>query len=221
MDAGMTSKPTTPRPQHLAARLGRKAMAAAMALAALAAASCARMGQPDGGWYDDTPPAITHTSPRDKATGVTARKIRISFDEYIKLEDAATKVVVSPPQIETPEIKTAGKDIEVELKDSLQPGTTYTIDFSDAITDNNEGNPMGNYTYSFSTGERIDTFEVAGNVVDASNLEPVKGILVGLYADLSDTAFTTKPLLRVARTDSRGRFVIKGVAPGKYFAYAL
>ena len=77
MDAGMTSKPTTPRPQHLAARLGRKAMAAAMALAALAAASCARMGQPDGGWYDDPPPAITLPTPRDKATGVTARKIRI------------------------------------------------------------------------------------------------------------------------------------------------
>ena len=222
MGAGMTSKPTTRRLQALAARLGRKARAAAaLALAALAAASCARMGQPDGGWYDDTPPRITHTSPRDKATGVTARKIRISFDEYIKLEDAATKVVVSPPQIETPEIKTAGKDIEVELKDSLQPGTTYTIDFSDAITDNNEGNPMGNYPYSFSTGERIDTFEVAGNVVDASNLEPIKGILVGLYADLSDTAFTTKPLLRVARTNGSGRFVIKGVAPGKYFAYAL
>lgn len=185
------------------------------------ATSCARMGQPDGGWYDETPPKIVHASPADKATGIKTRKIAISFNEFIKLEDAANKVVVSPPQLEMPEIKSAGKKILVELKDTLISNTTYTIDFSDAISDNNENNPMGNYTYSFSTGERIDTFEVAGNVLDASNLEPVKGILVGLYNDLSDTAFTTKPMMRVSRTDSRGRFVIKGVAAGTYRIYAL
>lgn len=182
---------------------------------------CARMGQPDGGWYDDTPPRITGSSPSDKATGVKANKVTINFDEYIKLEDATNKVVVSPPQIEPPEIKAAGKRIVVDLKDTLKANTTYTIDFSDAISDNNEGNPMGNYTYSFATGERIDTFEVSGNVLDASNLEPVKGILVGLYDDLSDTAFNTKPMVRVSRTDSRGHFIIKGVAPGTYRVYAL
>ena len=101
------------------------------------------------------------------------------------------------------------------------PNTTYTIDFSDAISDNNENNPMGSYTYSFSTGERIDTFEVSGYVLDASNLEPIKGIMVGLYNDLADSAFQTKPMLRVSRTDSRGHFVVKGVAPGTYRAYAL
>ena len=189
--------------------------------AMLLTASCARMGQPDGGWYDETPPKIVHASPADKATGVKTRKITITFDEFVKLEDAANKVVVSPPQLETPEIKSAGKRIVVELKDSLKDDITYTIDFSDAITDNNENNPMGNYTYSFSTGTEIDTFEVAGNVLDASNLEPVKGILVGLYDDLSDTAFTAKPMIRVSRTDSRGRFIIKGVAPGTYRVYAL
>jgi len=109
----------------------------------------------------------------------------------------------------------------VELQDSLMPNTTYTIDFSDAISDNNENNPMGSYTYSFSTGERIDTFEVSGYVLDASNLEPIKGIMVGLYNDLADSAFQTKPMLRVSRTDSRGHFVVKGVAPGTYRAYAL
>ena len=185
------------------------------------AASCARMGQPDGGWYDDTPPRILHASPAEKATGVKQKKVSIYFDEFIKLEDASNKVVVSPPQLEMPEIRAAGKKIVVELKDTLKENTTYTIDFADAITDNNEGNPMGNYTYSFSTGGRIDSFEVAGTVLDASNLEPVKGILVGLYDDHSDSAFTTQPLLRVSRTDGRGRFVIRGVAPGEYRAYAL
>ena len=136
------------------------------------------------------------------------------------MEDATNNVVVSPPQLEMPEIKGAGKKIVVELKDSLKENTTYTIDFSDAITDNNEGNPLGNYTFTFSTGAQVDTMEVSGTILDASNLEPVKGIMVGLYADLEDSAFYTKPLLRVARTDSRGRFIIRGVAKGKYRAYA-
>ena len=183
--------------------------------------SCARMGSPDGGWYDDDPPRIVSSSPADQATNVTAQKLTILFDEYIKLEDPTQSVIVSPPQLEMPEIKDSGKKIIVQLKDSLKPNTTYTIDFSDAISDANEGNPLGNYTFTFSTGERIDTFEVAGYVLNAENLEPVKGISVGLYDNLSDTVFRKEPLMRISRTDGRGRFVIKGVAPGEYRVYAL
>ena len=172
---------------------------------------CARMGSPDGGWFDDDPPVVIGSNPVDQSTNVSAKKITIYFDEFIKLEDATNKVIVSPPQLEMPEIKATGKRIVVELQDTLKENITYTIDFSDAISDNNEGNPLGNYTFSFSTGDRIDTMEVAGYVLDASNLEPIKGILVGLY----------KPMLRVSRSDSRGHFVIKGVAPGSYRTYAL
>ena len=182
---------------------------------------CARMGQPDGGWFDDDPPVVIGSNPVDQSTNVSAKKITIYFDEFIKLEDATNKVIVSPPQLEMPEIKATGKRIVVELQDTLKENITYTIDFSDAISDNNEGNPLGNYTFSFSTGDRIDTMEVAGYVLDASNLEPIKGILVGLYEDLADSAFKTKPMLRVSRSDSRGHFVIKGVAPGSYRTYAL
>ena len=187
----------------------------------LLANSCARMGSPDGGWYDDDPPRVVSSTPADQATNVTAKKITILFDEYIKLADPSQNVIVSPPQLEMPEIKAAGKKIVVELKDTLKPNTTYTIDFSDAITDNNEDNPMGNFTYTFSTGEQIDTFEVAGYVIDASNLEPVKGISVGLYNNLADSVFRKEPLMRISRTDGTGRFVIKGVAPGEYRVYAL
>lgn len=192
-----------------------------MLLAAFLLGSCARMGQPDGGWYDETPPRIMGAAPADKGTNVKSQKVSIFFDEFIQIENATEKVVVSPPQLETPEIVASGKRIKIELLDSLKPNTTYTIDFSDAITDNNEDNPLGNYTYSFSTGDAIDTLEVSGKVLQAKDLEPVKGILVGLYNDLSDTAFTTKPMLRVSRTDGSGRFVIKGVAPGTYRVYAL
>lgn len=183
--------------------------------------SCAKMGQPDGGWYDETPPAIVRTSPVDQGVNIKAKKINIYFNEYIQVDNPTEKVVISPPQIEQAEIKPSGKKIEVELKDSLKPNTTYTIDFSDAISDNNENNPLGNYTFTFSTGDHIDTMQVAGYVLNAENLEPIKGILVGLYNNLSDTIFTKEPMLRVSRTDSRGHFVIKGVAPGDYRIYAL
>ena len=190
-------------------------------LMAFAIVGCARMGSPDGGWYDDDPPRIIGSTPGERATGVKSQKVTIYFDEFIKLADATQNVIVSPPQLEMPEIKAAGKKIVVELKDTLRPDMTYTIDFSDAISDNNEENPLGNYTFTFSTGEKIDTFEVSGYVINAEDLEPVQGILVGLYDDLADSAFRTKPLLRVARTDDSGHFVIRGVAPGEYRVYAL
>ncbi len=190
-------------------------------IAFMAVVSCARMGSPDGGWYDDDPPRILGSEPAEQAVNVTGKKISIFFDEYIKLDNPTQNVIISPPQMEMPEVAEKGKKIVVELKDTLIPNTTYTIDFGDAISDNNEGNPMGNYTFTFSTGEVIDTFEVAGFVLDASNLEPVKGISVGLYRNLADSAFRTKPMERVSRTDDRGHFVIKGVAPGEYRIYAL
>ena len=198
---------------------------------AVCLASCARMGQPDGGWYDEQPPKIVSTSPADQSVNFNGKRVIINFDEYIKIDNATEKVVVSPPQLELPEIKGQGKRIVVDLKDSLKANTTYTIDFSDAISDNNENNPLGNYTFTFSTGDVIDTMEVSGHVLNAEDLEPIKGILVGLYTvdDATDTTaqngrfaqFAEQPMLRVSRTDSRGRFVVKGVAPGNYRIYAL
>lgn len=184
-------------------------------------ASCARMGNPDGGWFDETPPKVIGASPADKGVNVKSRNVKINFDEYVKIDNATENVIVSPPQLTTPEIKAAGKSIDVKLLDSLKANTTYTIDFSDAISDNNEGNPLGNYTYSFSTGAEIDTMEVSGYVLSADNLEPVKGILVGLYSNQADSAFQKLPMLRVSRTDSRGHFIIKGVKNGTYRVYAL
>lgn len=183
--------------------------------------SCARMGQPDGGWYDEVPPRVVGADPVERATMVNKQKIRIRFSEYVNIDNPTENIIFCPPQMEAPEIKAKGKDVEIELKDTLKPNTTYTIDFSDAVTDFNESNPMGNYTYVFSTGERIDTLEVSGYVLDAETLEPIKGSLVGLYSNLNDTAFTSMPMERIGRTDASGHFVIRGIAPGKYRVYAL
>ena len=183
--------------------------------------SCANIGNPDGGAYDETPPKFLKSTPAMGALNNTRKKVTLEFDEYIKLEKASEKVVVSPPQIEMPDIKQNGKHITIDLKDSLKANTTYTIDFSDAIVDNNEGNPLGNFAFTFSTGAEIDTMEVSGTLLEASNLEPVKGMLVGLHSNLTDSAFTKLPLERVARTDSRGHFTIRGIAPGTYHIFGL
>ena len=183
--------------------------------------SCASMGRPDGGPYDELPPKFMGSTPALHAVNAKNKKIELRFDEFVKLEKPSEKVVVSPPQMEQPEIKAVGKNVVVELLDTLKDATTYTIDFSDAIVDNNEGNPMGNFSYSFSTGASIDTMEVSGTVLNAADLEPIKGILVGLHQNLNDSAFSRLPFDRVSRTDSRGRFSIRGIAPGKYRIYAL
>lgn len=183
--------------------------------------SCASIGRPDGGPIDVDPPVFLGSNPPQGALNNTRKRIVLEFDEYIKLEKVNEKVVISPPQIKYPDVKTSGKRVIVELFDTLKDNTTYTIDFGDAIVDNNEGNPLGDFAFVFSTGEAIDTMVVSGIVLQASNLEPIKGILVGLHADLADSAFVSLPFDRVGRTDSRGKFSIRGIAPGSYRIFAL
>ena len=151
--------------------------------------SCASVGRLEGGEEDFDPPVMVESSPRlGSVNQKNTKRFTIEFDEYIKLDKPQEKIVFSPPQSKAPEIKANGKKVVVNMQDTLQPNTTYTIDFADAIQDNNEGNPLTQFTYTFSTGEQLDTLAVAGTVLNASNLEPIKGAVVGLYADLSDTA---------------------------------
>jgi len=190
---------------------------------AIAAAlySCASVGRIEGGPYDETPPRFLSATPAPGSLHSRKRKISIEFDEFIKLEKPNEKVVISPPQVQQPEMKANGKKVVITLQDTLKVNTTYTFDFGDAIQDNNEGNPLENFFYSFSTGERLDSMGVSGTLLNASDLEPVKGMLVGLHANLADSAFTKLPFERVGRTDSRGHFSIRGIAPGTYRIYAL
>ena len=210
--------------------MDRKLAALPPLLALMMLAACANIGTPDGGPYDEDPPRVVNTSPKQGATHVKHSKVILEFDENIKLENAYEKVVISPPQVNMAEISASGKRITVELQDTLLPDRTYTIDFADAIQDNNEGNPMGDYAFTFATGEQLDTFQVSGYVLNAEDLEPIKGMLVGLYTlgdssvtdDLPDSVFRTTPFERISRTDSRGHFVVKGLNPDLYYrAFAL
>ena len=183
--------------------------------------ACASVGSPDGGPYDETPPKFVRATPELNSTNNAHKKVNIEFDEFIKLEKASEKVIISPPQKEMAKVEATGKKVHIEFYDTLKANTTYTIDFGDAIVDNNEGNPMGHFAFSFSTGDQIDTMEVSGTVLNAENLEPVKDIQVGLHENLDDSAFVKLPFDRISRTDSRGRFIIRGIRPGTYRIYAL
>lgn len=194
---------------------------------ALFVAACANLGNPDGGPFDEDPPKIVRTSPKYGSVVENVKKIVLEFDENVKIDNVQENVIISPPQLEQPEIEAIGKKIHIKLIDSIKPNTTYTIDFADAIKDKNEDNPLGDYAFTFSTGGVIDTMQVSGNVLDASNLEPIKGIYVGVYAledsaaVLHDSVFKTKALERVSRTDASGHFVIKGLRKAYYRIFAL
>ena len=183
--------------------------------------ACANIAAPTGGLYDVDPPRVVRSSPEFNALNNKSSKIEIVFDENIKVEKPMDKVIIAPPQQSFPVIKAQGKKVIVELEDALIPNTTYTIDFTDAIVDNNEGNTLDNFSFSFATGDHLDTLAVSGTVLSADNLEPVQGIYVGIHSNLNDTAFTKIPFDRISRTNSRGKFTIKGIAEGKYRIYAL
>ena len=191
-----------------------------MALTVIVAA-CASIGRPEGGPRDEMPPVYVKSEPAIGALNYTNEKIVIEFDENVQVKDVMDKVVVSPAQKSMPSITANGRRVYVELKDTMLPNTTYTIDFSDAISDLNESNPLDGFAVDFSTGDEIDSLCVSGMVFEARNLEPAQGMLVGVYSNLSDTAITTLPLERISKTNQLGQFTIRNLKPGTYHIFAL
>lgn len=190
-------------------------------IAAAVMYSCANSGNPSGGPIDKTPPIFMRSNPTPNAVNVKDRKIEIFFDEIVTLKDPSTKIIVSPAQTEMPRMSALGRKVTVELVDSLLPNTTYTIDFSNSIQDNNEGNAIDNFAFAFSTGSVIDSMRVSGYVLDSRTLEPMQSVVVGLQSNLADSAFHKEKLQRVALTNDRGQFTIRNVSPGSYHIFAL
>lgn len=182
---------------------------------------CANQGYPEGGPKDESPPRMVASDPPMNATNFKGDEIEIEFNELIVLRDAMQKVVVSPPLNKPPIIRGLGNKVTVILDEELQPATTYTIDFADAIQDNNEGNPLTGFTFSFSTGETQDSLQVSGHLFEADTHTPVAGALVMAHSNLADTAFTKTVPARVAKTNEKGEFTIMNLAEGKYRIFAL
>ena len=184
--------------------------------------SCANRGiGPQGGPKDTIPPRMVKEQPLNQSVNFHGKKIEITFNEYLQLDNIQQNLLVSPPQQVSPIVKAIGKKVTVEMQEDLIDSTTYTLDFGNAICDYTEKNPLRGYVFAFSTGDRIDSMEVYGRVANAEDLNPVSGLMVGLQANLHDSAFSTLPFTRVARSDSLGEFGIQNLRNGVYRLYAL
>lgn len=185
--------------------------------------SCANTTQaPTGGPKDTIPPVIVRAVPANMSLGVPCEgtEFVFTFDEYVTIKDPKG-IYLSPPQQRQPKSRLKGKSVVVTFEEPLDSNKTYTISFNDAIADNNEGNMFPGFTYVFSTGDIIDTMMVTGTVVDCSSLDPVKGVTVMMYEDLSDSAvFLSRPFA-AAKTDDWGFFCIRNIPDIPYRLYAV
>ncbi len=189
--------------------------------------SCAKRGTPTGGAKDTIPPVLQKAIPSNKTVNFKEKKIRIYFDEYIKLKDVNTQLIISPPQKNEPVITptgTASKFISIKILDTLDANTTYSYNFGNSIVDNNEENKLGNFKYVFSTGTYIDSLEVKGEVTDPSVKETVKNLDIMLYE--YDTAYTDSVIFKqkpryISNTLDSSLFEITNVKKGKYLLIAL
>ncbi len=189
---------------------------------ALLLIGCANRGiGPQGGPRDTVPPQLVKEEPLNRTTNFNAKKIEITFNEYIQGDKVAENVLISPPMHQMPEIRFVSKRVTIQLLDTLLPETTYTIDFGNAICDFTEKIPLKGYRYAFSTGEVIDSMYIEGKVINSEDLKPAIGMMVGAYVSDADSAFETQPFDFVAKTDSLGYFRIENMRPGRYSIYAL
>ena len=195
-----------------------------MLLTAFLAQRCANAVAPTGGPKDNTPPKVVQAVPENHSVNFGGKKIEITFDEYITLENANQNVLISPPLSEKPDIKLKNKTVVVKFKEDLVPNTTYTINFGSAIKDLHEGNLFKDYVYSFSTGDHVDTLFIKGKVLNAEDKKPVDGVYVSLYAadrdNVDSLPMTTIPDY-LTKTDKDGNFSLNGLADKKYLVFAL
>ncbi len=191
-------------------------------IVALALSGCANRGSgPQGGPKDTVPPSLLRETPLNGTCNFKGKTVVLQFDEYVQLDNVSENVLISPPQQTPPTVKALGKKVSITFEEDLLDSTTYTIDFGRAICDNNEKIPLYNYSFSFATGDYIDTLAMFGKVINAENLNPVQGVIVGVHENLDDSAFATMPFTRIAKTDTTGQFGVLNMRGGNYRIYAL
>ena len=191
-------------------------------------AACARVGSPTGGEQDKTPPKVVKTIPPNESVNFTGNRIRIYFDEFVTLRDIRKQLIISPPLAYFPEITPSGnasKYINIKILDTLRPNTTYTFNFGKSIQDNNEGNPLSFYTYTFSTGNTIDSLTLKGSIKDALHPKAENFVNVMLYEmgeKYSDSVvYKQRPIYVVNTLDSLTTFELSHLKAGKYMLVGM
>jgi uncharacterized protein (DUF2141 family) len=191
-------------------------------LVMLGGSGCANIFPPTGGPKDTLPPVLVRAIPENSSLNFTANRITLEFDEYLDLKDIQQNLLVSPVPKQMPTVESRLKTITIRLKDSLQPHTTYTLNFGNAIHDVNEGNILKNFTYIFSTGSYLDTMEFSGKVVLAETGKIDSTLIVMLHQNYQDDSAVAKERPRyIARVNREGNFHFHFIHPGTYAIFAL
>ena len=193
----------------------------AFAVGIAGSTGCAQIGAPTGGPRDSIPPRLVNSTPPINSVSFSGNRISLTFNEYIEVRDVQNNVLVSPYQKTTPVVEFKLKTVTIKLKDSLLPNTTYAIDFGNAIVDNNEGNPLKNFTYVFSTGKQIDSLELDGRLIMAESGGNDSTLIVLLYKNAVDSSVQKNKPDYIARVNGKGNFNFSYLPAGRYWVYAL
>ncbi len=181
---------------------------------------CAQEGQLSGGPRDTIPPHIIYTIPKKFDTNYTAKKITIKFNEFFQLKNINNQFFSSIPLSKKPKFKIKGKKLIIIFPDKLKDSTTYYLYFGNSIADFNEGNILKNFSFIFSTYNKIDSLKISGKVIDAKTLKPLKDIIVGAYEASKGIQYNKIPDY-CAKTDSAGNFSLQYLKPQKYYLIAF
>ncbi|HMK05193.1 MAG TPA: Ig-like domain-containing protein [Ferruginibacter sp.] len=184
-------------------------------------AGCAQIGAPTGGPKDSLPPRLVSSTPEPNSTNISTNRITLNFNEYVELREAQTNVLISPLPKTTPNIDFKLRSVTVRLRDSLLPNTTYSINFGSAIVDNNEGNPLKDFIFVFSTGSVIDSLTLTGKVILAETGQTDSTMVAMLYRNAGDSAVQKIKPDYVARLKADGSFSFVNLPPGNFKVYAL
>lgn len=188
---------------------------------AISNVGCGQVGMPTGGPKDSIPPRLVSASPKLKSTNVTGNKITLTFNEYVNLKEPQTNIFISPLPKKQPSIDFKLKTVTVKLKDTLLPNTTYSINFGNAIVDNNEGNPLTDFVYVFSTGNQIDSFTLSGKVIVAETGKVDSTLTALLYRKTDDSAVQKRKPDYIAKLNGDGSFTFVNLPAGSFNVYAL
>ncbi|MBS1662945.1 MAG: Ig-like domain-containing protein [Bacteroidetes bacterium] len=194
---------------------------ALLVIGAIGHTGCANIIPPTGGPRDTLPPRLLFVTPNDTAKRVTTNKIVFTFDEYIDPKDIRTELIVSPVQKIDPIVDSKLRVLTVKMKDTLQPNTTYTLNFGKSIRDYNEGNILRDFSYTFSTGDHIDQGTFTGKVLIAVTGKADSTLIVVLHTKFEDSTVAKDRPRYMARVDSTGQFAFRNIQPGSYAVYAM
>lgn len=192
---------------------------------------CATIGTPTGGPKDSLPPVIVNLTPDNFSTNrplTGHERIYIEFNEYVQIKDQQKEFFTSPAMKKKPLITLRGRGIVVQLRDTLEPNTTYSLNFSSAIRDNNEGNALHSMRYVFSTGPEIDSMVCSGYTADSYKADSVSKSYIWFFPvdsidevkEYDSTIFKFKPK-QIARAETNGVFIAQNLKPVRYRVYAI